>query len=298
MIRKLLFITLVVGAAMLVTISTVKAGPVIIDGLWYEFLFRTVGQSAEECPSFCNSSPSGNSVYADPPPWTFAAPPGGVVLTVVDVAASGDAFDIFDSGELIGSTSPSATGSFCGLDPEICLQNPDFSQGQFELVEGEHSITIVPNASPFSIGTAYFRVDSLVPSVNQPPNCDAAEPSQASLWPPNHSFIEITVSVTDPDEDLVTITIDSIFQDEIVDFMDEDGELTVLDGHGVGTNTAFVRAERNDDDGSDGRFYHIAFTADDGNGGACSSEVLVAVPRDQAGTLVDGGAIYDSTLVP
>ena len=35
MIRKLLFITLVVGAAMLVTISTVKAGPVIIDGLWY-----------------------------------------------------------------------------------------------------------------------------------------------------------------------------------------------------------------------------------------------------------------------
>jgi hypothetical protein len=295
MIRKLFFITLVVGAAMLVTISSANAGPIIIDGLWYEFLFRTVGQPAEECPpSFCTPSPSGNSAFADSPPWTFTAPPGGGVLTVVDVAASGDAFDIFDSGELIGSTSPSATGSFCGLDPEICLQNPDFSQGQFELVEGEHSITIVPNASPFNIGAAYFKVAS----VNQPPNCDTAEPSLASLWPPNHSFEEITVGVTDPDEDPVTITIDGIFQDEIVDFVDEDGELTVPDGHGVGTNTAFVRAERNDDDGSDGRFYHIAFTANDGNGGACSSEVLVGVPRDQAGTLVDGGAIYDSTLVP
>ena len=61
---------------------------------------------------------------------------------------------------------------------------------------------------------------------------------------------------------------------------------------------AQVRAERMGS--GDGRVYHIFFTADDGNGNTCSGEVLVKVPRNRnaIGKEVDGGALYDSTLIP
>lgn len=64
---------------------------------------------------------------------------------------------------------------------------------------------------------------------------------------------------------------------------------------GVGTATAHVRAER--DGRGNGRVYHIAFTADDGDGGTCSGEVLIGVPKSVWRTPVDDGALYDSTVV-
>lgn len=133
---------------------------------------------------------------------------------------------------------------------------------------------------------------------NQPPDCTAT-PSSDRLWPPNHSLHDITVEgVADPDGDAVTITVDSIHQDEPTNTI-ADGN-TTPDGFGVGTETAQVRAERA---GSktvpgNGRVYHIGFSADDGNGGTCSGTVLVSVPHDQGqgGTAVDDGPLYDSTV--
>ena len=108
------------------------------------------------------------------------------------------------------------------------------------------------------------------------------------------------MGVTDPDGDPVTITIDSIFQDEEVDTIG-DGSFAP-DGQGVGTDSAEVRAERvgTKKVPGNGRVYHIYFTADDGMGGACSGEVLVGVPHDQGKGLipVDEGPLYDSTLSP
>ena len=132
---------------------------------------------------------------------------------------------------------------------------------------------------------------------NQPPVCGAAEANPEMLWPPNHKFVAISVlGVTDPDNDPVTITIDSIFQDEPVNAIDSGN--TAPDGQGVGTSTAEVRAERVDS--GNGRYYHISFTADDGSGGVCSGEVLVIVPKSQGknGEPVDDGALHDSTVVP
>jgi len=117
--------------------------------------------------------------------------------------------------------------------------------------------------------------------VNCPPDCSNAAPSIATLWPPNHEFVPISIlGVTDPDGDPVTITINSIYQDEPVDAKGS-GD-TAPDGQGVGTDTAEVRAERS---GSkkvpgNGRVYHIAFTADDGHGGSCTGTVRVCVPHD------------------
>ncbi len=138
----------------------------------------------------------------------------------------------------------------------------------------------------------YAQVDNVALTCNLKPDCDGATASPDTLWSPNHQFEEITVDVTDPDGDPVTVTVDSIFQDEPV--LDEGTGNTCPDGQGVGTSTAEVRAER--DGNANGRVYHIGFTADDGRGGTCTGEVQVGVPHDQSGTPpVDDGALHDST---
>jgi hypothetical protein len=136
--------------------------------------------------------------------------------------------------------------------------------------------------------------------INTPPLCDDAMPSIETLWPPNHNFVMINVlGVTDPDGDPISITIDSILQDEPVDTFG-DGKFTP-DGQGIGTDTAAVRAERAGTKKvpGNGRVYHISFTADDGRGGSCSGEVLVGVPHDQGqrSVPIDDGALYNSTAL-
>lgn len=130
---------------------------------------------------------------------------------------------------------------------------------------------------------------------NEPPVCTDAYASVDTIWPPNHKFVAVDVlGVTDPDGDPVSITIDSVYQDEPVDSTG-DGAFAP-DGQGVGNATAEVRAER--DGAGNGRVYHIGFTADDGNGGTCSGEVLVGVPKSQGkkDAPVDDEPLYDSTL--
>jgi predicted extracellular nuclease len=130
---------------------------------------------------------------------------------------------------------------------------------------------------------------------NAAPVCEAAVPSESTLWPPNHQFVSIEIlDVTDPDGDSFTINIDSIFQDEAVDAPDSGN--TAPDGQGVGTSTAEVRAERVGT--ADGRVYHITFTATDDSGASCSGTVQVGVPVGRKDTPVDNGPLYDSTATP
>ena len=132
-------------------------------------------------------------------------------------------------------------------------------------------------------------------AMNTAPSCELAHPSVAQLWSPNHKFMPINIlGVTDANGDEITISIDSIFQDEAV-HSNGSGN-TGIDGRGVGTDTAEVRAER--DGNGNGRFYHITFTANDGNGGSCSGIVQVNVPmsKGKKSAPIDGGAIYNSTI--
>ena len=96
-----------------------------------------------------------------------------------------------------------------------------------------------------------------------------------------------------PDNDPITITITSIFQDEPVNGAGDGA--TTPDGKGVGTSTAQVRAERAGL--GNGRVYHIGFVATDDHSNSCSGEILVGVPKNQGnmGAPVDDGALYDST---
>jgi hypothetical protein len=140
-----------------------------------------------------------------------------------------------------------------------------------------------------------IEVDHLqLGAFNQPPDCAEAFGTPALLWPPNHKFASVAVlGVTDPDGDLVTITVIGVGQDEPVD--DAGDGSTCPDALGVGTDTAQIRVERAGP--GDGRVYAIDFLADDGRGGACEGVVTVCVPHDQGHGDVcgDQGALADST---
>lgn len=64
-------------------------------------------------------------------------------LTVVDGGFSGDRFQLFDNGQLLGETSAPANSypDSLGLDFDSAFSNPDYSQGVYLLSSGNHSIT-------------------------------------------------------------------------------------------------------------------------------------------------------------
>jgi hypothetical protein len=140
---------------------------------------------------------------------------------------------------------------------------------------------------------------SITISNNAPPFCGNA--SGGEIWPPNHTrFIAATVNgVTDPENKPVSIIITAILQDEEVDSTG-DGQFAP-DGKGVGSSTAWIRAERNgsfNKAAGDGRVYEIQFRATDPDGAYCTGSVLWTVPHDQGqrATAIDSGVRYDSTL--
>jgi len=128
------------------------------------------------------------------------------------------------------------------------------------------------------------------------PDCSGAAASQGVIWPPDHSMVAETIlGVTDPYGLPMTIVITGIQQDEPVD-VNGSGN-TQPDGSGVGTSTAYVRAERAG--GGTGRLYFIAFSATDSTGAQCTGSVEAYVPHDQGQGFVptDTGQRYDSTQV-
>lgn len=128
---------------------------------------------------------------------------------------------------------------------------------------------------------------------NRPPTCSVA--TGGEIWPPNHKrfFAAPITGVSDPDGDRVEITVTGIVQDEPVDTTG-DGQFSP-DGYGVGTSTAWVRAERMGS--GDGRVYEIRFTATDGNGGKCDGHAYYTVPKSQGQPweVINSGLTYDST---
>jgi hypothetical protein len=79
--------------------------------------------------------------------------------------------------------------------------------------------------------------------LNQSPVCSEASPSIGELWPPNHKFVPITIeNLSDADGDTLAVTITSIYQDEPL-YDIGSGKKTTVDGRGIGTSIAEVKAE-------------------------------------------------------
>ena len=177
--------------------------------------------------------------------------------------------------------------------------------------DGSGNFTYLPNPNWFGTdsftyklydGKVYSGVATatiVVKSENDPPSCEVAAPSISQIWPPNHKLVNVTISgVVDPVEgSAITINVTSIFQDEPTNTQG-DGN-TPVDGYGVGSSTAQVRAERAGTPKlpGNGRMYHISFEGIDADGGKCTGVVKVGVPHDQGqgSTVIDGGPIYPST---
>ena len=126
-------------------------------------------------------------------------------------------------------------------------------------------------------------------------DCSIARPSSSTL-PANHKWVPITVKgITGHDGGAAAIMITGIFQDEPTDTTGD--AHTAIDGQGVGTPVAQLRAERAGDAAKpgNGRVYEIVFTAKSGVD-SCSGSVMVGVPHDQGkGAAVDDGLRYNST---
>jgi len=174
----------------------------------------------------------------------------------------------------------------------VALGNAPLTPGTYDIVSQFEFTFWCGQFWPGDGATGLTVIAQIV--VNAPPSCATAAPSVASLWPPDHQYVPVDITVSDPDGDDVSVVISSIRQDEAVNAKGSGN--TSKDGKGVGTSTAEVRAERVGS--GNGRVYTIAFTATDPLGGTCTGTVTVGVPHDQGGSpvAVDDGPLYDSTV--
>ena len=128
-----------------------------------------------------------------------------------------------------------------------------------------------------------------------PPDCSNAVPTVSIIWPPDHTMVAVqVVGIVDPNDLPVTVTVTGITQDESVDALGSGN--TWVDGNGVGSPTAFVRAERSGL--GTGRLYFIAYTATNTMNLSCSGTIETWVPHDlgQGYMATDTGQRYDSTI--
>jgi VCBS repeat-containing protein len=206
---------------------------------------------------------------------TLAVSAPGVLGNDTDL--DGDALTaVLDSGPTNGALTLNSDGSFS------YTPNSGFL--------GQDSFTYKANDGLLLSNVATVTIT--VQTDNTPPDCSAATSNITYIWPPDKNFVPVYINVTDADGDPITITIISIFQDEPVGRGSGSP-----DGMGIGTDTAYVRAERAGN--GNGRVYHITFTAEDGQGGSCiEAMVLAVVDHDLSPDEIndiDGGPLYDST---
>lgn len=121
--------------------------------------------------------------------------------------------------------------------------------------------------------------------------CEHVAVSATELWPPNHKFKPVSVTVGEGEEaTLATIT--GVMQDEPTLAPGDKCPDATISSDGL---AALLRVERLG--GADGRIYHLGYEATVG-GFNCTGTIGVCVPHDQGlePNCVDGGPLYDSTV--
>ena len=152
------------------------------------------------------------------------------------------------------------------------------------------SLVVTDNDSVNPKSSISDQVVIHVTNANDPPRCDLAQPSVASLWPPSHTMQSVgIVGVSDASGDNVTITVSGVTQDEPVNGTG-DGD-TSPDASISGDNV-LLRAERAGM--GDGRVYNVSFSATDGKE-TCTGAVKVTVPHNRKAVAVDSGQSVDAT---
>ena len=269
-----------------------------------------------------NTSPLPNTAYAHSILLPFQFGGGGMLIAdtsaVIRLDASGNQVQTY--------TLPNATFLFAmALDPDgTSFWTADQVTGEVFKVDIQTGNVLqdwLSSGAPGFNDVAGLSIKGELIAALPPPDCSNVAASKPTLWPPNHKFVPETVLGVTAVDGPVTIGINSIFQDEATNA--KGSGHTCPDGKGIGTTTAQVRAERSGT--SDGRVYHIDFTATDQAGQTCTSEVTVCVPHNKGNGngnghghghghgngkgngngnnhggagCIDEGALYDSTVCP
>jgi len=166
--------------------------------------------------------------------------------------------------------------------------NPTFTAPL--VVGGGTTLTFQLVVSDGQASSAEDTVNVHVRDTNDPPVCTLAQPSVASLWPPNHTMVPVSITgVTDPNNQAVTFTFPNVTQDEPVNGL---GDGDTSPDAAVSGNQILLRAERAGT--GNGRVYEVHFTASDGQGGSCNGVVSVGVPHSKKVTAVDSGQNFNS----
>ncbi len=121
-----------------------------------------------------------------------------------------------------------------------------------------------------------------VRNINDPPACELARPSVASLWPPNHKMRPISIAGVSDTDSLykdVVLVIDSVTSDEPVvgrgsGHSSPDAVIQAM----TPADSVLLRAERKGH--GNGRVYQVNFTASDGFE-SCTGQVQVTVPESR-----------------
>ena len=103
------------------------------------------------------------------------------------------------------------------------------------------------------------------------------------LWPPNHTFVEVTatLTVTDNCEKSPSVTLVSITSNEPESgFLGDGDNGPDIQGAEFGTDDRVfsLRSERGTGQGSAGRIYTITYRVADGSGNATVTSATVTVP--------------------
>jgi hypothetical protein len=133
--------------------------------------------------------------------------------------------------------------------------------------------------------------------IMQVPDCAAAYPEPACLWPANHKMVDVAIKgITGAERLALAPTITAISSDESTSSArGSGGRNHAPDGDGLGEDSALLRAERSGT--GDGRVYVIHFIAEE-EGRQCSGSVTVRVPHHRysnACIAVDSGQNFDAT---
>ncbi len=156
---------------------------------------------------------------------------------------------------------------------------------------GSTSDTLTATVVGAATGARNFAVVDSTVSFAPPIDCSHAQPSVATLWPPNHKLATVAIQgIAQP----ATIQVTGVLQNEPTNGQG-DGD-TCPDATGLGASSVQLRAERSGS--GSGRVYQINFTATTPSGSSCQGSVQVCVPHNHGAACPAATPTIDSTLCP
>ena len=189
------------------------------------------------------------------------------------VVPADQTLEAFGNGGAVATFTATASDAVDGVITPVCIPA---SGSFFPVGPTLVSCTATDTAGNEAAGSFTITVvDTKAPAIA------SIAPSQASLWPPNHQMVNLSVavSVSDLGDAAPVCRISSVSSNEPVNGLgDGDSSPDWMNASGL---TLSLRAERGGK--GNGRIYTIVVTCQDASGNASTASTAVTVPKNQSG---------------